>query len=219
MPVVTIATPRLVGGGEDLAVADRAAGLDDRAHARLDRERRDRRRRGRRRRRRAPSRPAIDARLLAGQANRVDAAHLPGADADAWRGRARPRSRWSARACRPSRRTAGPPIRPRSAPSASSDRHLLARGRPRRHAPARAGRRRPGAPRAQSRAGAAVALLQQAHVLARLQDLERVGVVAGREEDLDELLVEHLGELAVDARVEHDDAAVGASGSQASARW
>ena len=42
------------------------------------------------------------------------------------------------------------------------------------------------------------------------QQLERVLVEAGGEEHLDELLGERLRELEVDARVERDDAAVGA---------
>ena len=52
--------------------------------------------------------------------------------------------------------------------------------------------------------------LEQAHVLLRLQQLERVGVVAGSEQHLDELLGEPLGARPVDATVERDHAAVGA---------
>ena len=49
--------PGLVGGGDDFVVADRAAGLDHRRGAGLDRRQQARRRTGRRRRTRPPSRP------------------------------------------------------------------------------------------------------------------------------------------------------------------
>ena len=45
-----------------------------------------------------------------------------------------------------------------------------------------------------------------------LQDLERALAVAGREQQLDEVLVQRLRELGVDLAVEHDHAAEGALG-------
>ena len=53
---------------------------------------------------------------------------------------------------------------------------------------------------------------EQAHVLLLLEYLERAGVETGGEQDLDELAAEGLGTGAVDPAVERDDAAVGALG-------
>ena len=57
--------------------------------------------------------------------------------------------------------------------------------------------------------GAALAVVEDPHVGLASQHLERVVVVAAREQHLDELLDERLGELAVDAAVQADHAAVG----------
>src|SRR5689334_2145779 len=76
--------PRRGDGFDDLAVALRAAGLDDRRDAGVERELRAVREREERvaRERRAAEVVPVLARLLDGDAHRVDAAHLPGADAD-----------------------------------------------------------------------------------------------------------------------------------------
>ena len=86
-----MAMPCVVGGVDHLVVAHRAAGLDHRGGAGLDRRPAGRRRTGRTRRRRPPS-PWSAARraqllrrvlgLARGDARRIDAAHLAGADAD-----------------------------------------------------------------------------------------------------------------------------------------
>ena len=52
--------------------------------------------------------------------------------------------------------------------------------------------------------------LEQAHVLLRLEQLERLGVEAGGEQHLDELPAELLREGAIDGPVDGDHAAVGA---------
>ena len=59
---------------------------------------------------------------------------------------------------------------------------------------------------------AALVVAQDADVGLALQDLERLRLVAGREQHLDEELGEALGERHVDGAVDGDDAAEGADG-------
>ena len=182
-----------VDGGHDLLVAHRPAGLDDRADARVDRQlravgEREVRVGGQRRAgaaigragtRRGPSRSRSAPRPPCSSGRRRSRS---------WRRRRRSRSRWSARGGRPSTRTAS---------SCHSDslgaRALITRICSRVSAttsrvctswPPITGLRFDLA----GWAPASSRELEQAHVLLHLQHLQRVRVVAGREQHLDELL-------------------------------
>ena len=125
--------PVLVGGGDDLFVLDRAAGLDDRPWRPPWRSRRRRRGTGRRRRRRRPCRPAGSCGLQRREARGVDAAHLAGAHADRLHARSRRRSRSTSRASPPSRRAAAPSTPRRSACACVTTSHFARSSRCRSH--------------------------------------------------------------------------------------
>ena len=202
-----MATPSSFGGGDHLVVALRAAGLDDRLDAGghggpravVEREERVGRQRG-------AGRPV--ARLLDRQPHRVDAAALAGADADRRQvagdhDRVRPHV------------LAQPPREQQVAPAALVGRGLA--DHPHRvavvevrvavldeHAAQHA------AEVALARAGLApLAVLQDPQLALPAQHLEPGVVVAGREQHLDELLVQRSGQLLRDRAVDGDHAAVG----------
>ena len=220
-------------------VAEVAAGGEDHRHAGLRRRPRsprrraseppgwmiavtpacDRRARGRprtgRRRRDAITAPVeleVRARLLDRDPHRIDAAHLAGADADRGEVLRRARSRSSARACRPARRTAGRPTRSsvglRSVTTSISS---------------RASRSAVAVLHEQAAAHAPHVVLADAAASRRswssrmrmfgfcLQDLERVLVVArARTRSSTKISFRRSASAASTRRLKHDDAAVGA---------
>ena len=144
-----------VDGVHDLVVADRAARLDDRGRAGIERRAAARRRTGSRRRRRAPTRRVEDAGLFDRQAHRVDAAHLARPDPHR---RTDPRTRTIAfeRTCLQTFH-ANCELTPLGLGRARARRRPACRSAPRGRSrgPGRACRRRPGAAPARSGRGCA----------------------------------------------------------------
>ena len=219
--VKTIATPAASQAVDDLGVALRAARLDDRAHAGVDRELRARRRTGRRRRRPSRRRRADaprGARLVDRDPDRVDAAHLAGADADRAPAPWRARSRSSARACRRASRTAARPTPPRSACARVDDLISSRSSRP----VSRSCTSSP--PRTRFRSCSLIGARRRSW-LSRMRTFgfcvstsSASSVVAGREHELDEHRVQLLGQRAVDRAVEAEDAAERAHAGRSRAR-
>ena len=181
---------RFADGGDHLVVALRAAGLHDRAHACLERERAGRRRTGRTRRRRARRRRGRDRAPAPSRRDphRVDPAHLPRADADRHAAlREHDRVRGDVLDDRPGEQEIVPRRGSSRSPQTTS---IASLGSP---SASRSCTSRP--PCTRRRSSSVVTKPRRSTSsrmrVARLDDerLERLLVVAGREQHLDELLV------------------------------
>ena len=180
-------------GRDDLVVALRAAGLDERAHAGLERELRPVRRTGRRRRRRATRRRP--ARCALPSAIRTASTRLiwPGADADRRRGRCAITIAFE-RTCFATRQAnvRSPHSRSRRRPRRGDGHHVAVLGLRVVVLHEHAAEHAPQVALARVRRAAARASRGCAGSAASRAASTRAVVVAGREQDLDELLGQRL---------------------------